>query len=192
MRTILTKMAILVIALAMVVGVAAAAPSQMRIEPQDATIPYDPDFVTYTVDVYDIYEPDIERRVIVTVDNCPGGDPMDLRFMFTNRSDTGVSSPWLSHGDTWNWGKPQGSHPTSGYGYENLTMKVKAVSGPEGTKYLINLTDRSFSPSEYGDHDTADGTTWATSIPEFATIAIPVATILGLLFFFNHRKRRKE
>ncbi|MCK4732138.1 MAG: PEF-CTERM sorting domain-containing protein [Methanophagales archaeon] len=29
-------------------------------------------------------------------------------------------------------------------------------------------------------------------IPEFATIAIPVAAILGLLFFFNHRKRKKE
>ena len=29
-------------------------------------------------------------------------------------------------------------------------------------------------------------------VPEFATIAIPVAGILGLLFFFNHRKRRKE
>jgi len=30
------------------------------------------------------------------------------------------------------------------------------------------------------------------AIPEFSTIAIPVASILGLLFFFNHRKRRKE
>ena len=29
-------------------------------------------------------------------------------------------------------------------------------------------------------------------VPEFTTIAIPVATILGLLFFFNHRKRRKD
>ena len=29
-------------------------------------------------------------------------------------------------------------------------------------------------------------------IPEFATIALPVASVLGLLFFFNHRKRRKE
>ena len=29
-------------------------------------------------------------------------------------------------------------------------------------------------------------------IPEFSTIAIPVVSILGLLFFFNHRKRRKE
>jgi len=29
-------------------------------------------------------------------------------------------------------------------------------------------------------------------LPEFATIAIPVASILGLLFLFNHRKSRKE
>ena len=29
-------------------------------------------------------------------------------------------------------------------------------------------------------------------IPEFATIALPAASILGLLFFFNYRKRRKE
>lgn len=26
------------------------------------------------------------------------------------------------------------------------------------------------------------------AIPEFSSIAIPVAAILGLLFFFNHRK----
>ena len=31
-----------------------------------------------------------------------------------------------------------------------------------------------------------------TPIPEFSIIAIPVAGILGLLFFFNHRKRRRE
>jgi len=37
---------------------------------------------------------------------------------------------------------------------------------------------------------------WATTgfeaVPEFTTIAIPVAAILGLLFFFNRRKQRKE
>ena len=31
-----------------------------------------------------------------------------------------------------------------------------------------------------------------TPIPEFSTIAIPVASILGLLFFFSYRKRKKE
>jgi hypothetical protein len=30
------------------------------------------------------------------------------------------------------------------------------------------------------------------AVPEFSTIAIPVASILGLLFFFNHRKRKRE
>ncbi len=30
------------------------------------------------------------------------------------------------------------------------------------------------------------------AIPEFSTIAIPIAAILGLLFFFNHRKRRRN
>ena len=31
-----------------------------------------------------------------------------------------------------------------------------------------------------------------TCVPEFSTIAIPVASILGLLFFFNYRKRKRE
>jgi hypothetical protein len=30
------------------------------------------------------------------------------------------------------------------------------------------------------------------SVPEFATIAIPTVTILGLFLFFNHRKHKKE
>ena len=33
---------------------------------------------------------------------------------------------------------------------------------------------------------------FTTEVPEFATIAIPVAAILGLVLFFNHRKRKKE
>ncbi|MBK5191151.1 MAG: PEF-CTERM sorting domain-containing protein [Methanosarcinales archaeon] len=30
------------------------------------------------------------------------------------------------------------------------------------------------------------------SIPEFSTIAIPVASVLGLLFLFNYRRHRRE
>ncbi|NQE44471.1 hypothetical protein C5S31_00430 [ANME-1 cluster archaeon GoMg2] len=37
-----------------------------------------------------------------------------------------------------------------------------------------------------GSHDVT------YNVPEFSTIAIPVAAIFGLLFFFNRRKRRKE
>ena len=30
------------------------------------------------------------------------------------------------------------------------------------------------------------------SVPEFAIVALPVVTLLGLVFLFNHRRRRKE
>jgi len=33
---------------------------------------------------------------------------------------------------------------------------------------------------------------WDYQIPEFATIAIPVAAILGLVLFYNYRKRKEE
>ncbi len=50
----------------------------------------------------------------------------------------------------------------------------------------------------YAENETMDvHTAWSHdgafyNVPEFATIAIPVAAILGLLFFFNHRKKRGE
>ncbi len=37
-----------------------------------------------------------------------------------------------------------------------------------------------------GSHDVT------YNVPEFSTIAIPVAAIFGLLFFFNRRKRGKR
>ncbi len=49
-----------------------------------------------------------------------------------------------------------------------------------------------------GDYDAAtdaldaDVDVGFEAVPEFSTIAIPVASILGLLFFFNHRKRKRE
>ena len=47
--------------------------------------------------------------------------------------------------------------------------------------------DGSLQSSTPNSHDSA-----SYNVPEFSTIAIPIASILGLLFFFNHRKRRKE
>ena len=43
-----------------------------------------------------------------------------------------------------------------------------------------------------GDALDSDVDVGFEGIPEFSTIAIPVASILGLLFFFNYRKRRRE
>jgi len=32
---------------------------------------------------------------------------------------------------------------------------------------------------------------WSYEIPEFTTVAVPIAAIFGLILLFNHRKRRK-
>jgi PKD repeat protein len=56
--------------------------------------------------------------------------------------------------------------------------------------YTVTLT----VTDNCGATDTATTTVTVSSenIPEFSTIALPVTAILGLLFLFNHRKRRKE
>ncbi len=70
-----------------------------------------------------------------------------------------------------------------------LELWVKAKSGaPVGAEYDIIIWDWG-----WGTHiDVSAATVTATNIPEFATIALPVAAILGLLFFFNRRKHKKE
>ena len=47
---------------------------------------------------------------------------------------------------------------------------------------------------EIGEDDAEIGASSTTinPVPEFTTIAIPVAAILGLLFFYNYRKRKEE
>jgi hypothetical protein len=75
---------------------------------------------------------------------------------------------------------------------EGTTANVEIIlSGQYGTTnvdYAIKAAGPTF-PVNYG---TVFGPSHEVPIPEFTTIAIPVATILGLLFFFNHRKHRKE
>ena len=54
--------------------------------------------------------------------------------------------------------------------------RTGSSSGNREEYHVVQIDDRDFT----------------TPIPEFTTIAIPVASILGLLFFFNHRNRKKE
>jgi hypothetical protein len=68
-----------------------------------------------------------------------------------------------------------------------LTVYVKAALGTEGNRYTMWYADMSSDKN-----DVVVATVQGTSIPEFATIAIPVAAILGLVLFFNHRKHKKE
>ena len=71
--------------------------------------------------------------------------------------------------------------------------------------FTINFEDppaAGFILYVYADNYLGGGDDWAHTawshdcgyyqVPEFTTIAIPVAAVLGLLFFFNHRKHRRN
>ncbi len=64
-------------------------------------------------------------------------------------------------------------------------------------KILMHIFDRNeCSKTPNDDDDGIPETCWrkpcTTIIPEFSTIAIPIAAVLGLVFFFQHRKRKEE
>jgi len=178
------KTTILLVAFSAIMsGIASAeCPELIHIEPSSAIIPYDPGFVTYSVSVYNITNTTATHEIKATVTGWGSGSADDLRFRFTN--ETGASSGWLSSGESWNWGTPQTGRD------ENLMMDVKAVSSaPPNNEYLIKVND---TGGEYsGGSEKASGTTMGTSIPEFATIAIPVAiALIGAFFFMRRRKER--
>nr|QNO57607.1 hypothetical protein LCMFKOLL_00003 [Methanosarcinales archaeon ANME-1 ERB7] len=93
-------------------------------------------------------------------------------------------------------------YPTSAY-YQLYIGVVPGEGKPIGLPYdsWENGASGEFhGPNRFTWHGHNDGTdecyyiyAWhKQEIPEFSTIAIPVASILGLLFFFNRRKHRTE
>jgi hypothetical protein len=110
-----------------------------------------------------------------------GGFTDDLQYRFTG--ETGVPSNWLSSGGTVEW--TDNSDP------DFVTLEIKALGpSPAGSKYNIRIDDSWDRGS--GRLDIGGCTIRVETIPEFATIAVPVAAILGLLFFFNQRRHTKE
>ena len=98
--------------------------------------------------------------------------------------------PW--HGNTDDVGNPQDNLNTFNLDAADVYIKVP---------FTINFKqppEVGFTLYIYAENDDTDVKTayshdgGITHVPEFSTIAIPVAAILGLLFFFNHRKRRKN
>jgi len=89
-------------------------------------------------------------------------------------------------------------------GYGNNTVSTSEVSYTQGqtTTLYVDITNNNAPPGDYiviftandGDKKCTEGTIKAclsSEIPEFATIAVPVAALLLLIFVFNQRKRRR-
>ena len=66
-----------------------------------------------------------------------------------------------------------------------------SINGAEVDIRTIEEGDWTFDTLQMGiDHWSCQWNYDSNQIPEFTTISIPVAAILGLLFFFSYRKRR--
>ena len=104
-------------------------------------------------------------------------------------SDISVEYQEQSPPGLWNPAPYQWTQETAADTYETLKVNLAlAPNAPNGADYTIVIIDAATGER----FEFAVASMGANSIPEFATIALPVGAILGLLFLFNHRKRRKE
>ncbi|MGB7001498.1 MAG: DNRLRE domain-containing protein [Halobacteriota archaeon] len=115
-----------------------------------------------------------------------------------------VSSSWTQSGITWNnaprdfaWISTTSVGPTDGidYCWDVTSAAQDAYAGGQPLSLALKLVDEtSVLPTER-HHDFIDRSiviTYDTVIPEFSTIAIPVAAVLGLLFIFSRKRKRAE
>ena len=86
------------------------------------------------------------------------------------------SSSWINPG-TWTQSGGVGDSAQLGISFSAIG------TAPVGTSYLLTIKD-----SAGGTDFTGTLTLTSTTIPEFPTIALPVAAILGLAFIFQRRR----
>jgi hypothetical protein len=103
----------------------------------------------------------------------------------------------------WKYGGPEGQW--NGVKGIKIDYEIETDVGTENSADVKIILEGNFDNDpnnvayaiKYGSQDPLSGdlngpVAVCAGIPEFSTIAIPVASIVGLLFFFNHRKRRIE
>jgi hypothetical protein len=155
-----------------------------------------------------------ETTWISTVSRDSGDKGISHWVVFWCNKDV-VKEVWVNNEDLtdkyeqdpgWEYMPADHPDPTTGlqgikidYGFDDLTTSVVVKIVLDG-----DYCDQTSETVEYAikhgnDHGNMvyPGTVFGPvvcdiPIPEFSTIAIPIASILGLLFFFNYRKRRKE
>ena len=171
-------------------GLAVASPESIGVSPGNQPLDLNQNPSSGTYSTYSIAVSDIQPlsggnthtiKATTTLIVSGAGNLNDLMFRFNHAGE--APSTWLLSGNTYTW--------TDGGGTtDSLTLDVMNTGSAENTKYQFKVYDS--HPIGAGS-DTGEGTVYGTSsIPEFATIAIPVAAILGLVLFFNHRKHKKE
>ncbi|MCK4542896.1 MAG: PEF-CTERM sorting domain-containing protein [Spirochaetales bacterium] len=111
-----------------------------------------------------------------------GAVTTDITITATERS--GVASASSTSSVTLYW--YQDTAGSGGYDYIDVAL---VSNGPAGAKYQLRMEDVGYSSVIM---DRSLEIKEVVNVPEFTTVAVPIATILGLLFFFNHRKHRRD
>ena len=166
---------------------------------------------TATADQLNIYDSGTTNAVI-NIDLVPGGPPVVKDLVASafiqgtgtqhNLSDSVIVSTntggALSNNIVIEYLEitPLGSWGTENYswtqnanagGSELLNIRFSAVTNaPVGSVYQIQIMD-----SVTGNIYPATLTITSTTIPEFPTIALPIAGILGLMFIISSRKKKE-
>ena len=136
---------------------------------------------------------------------CDDDDRHDIsNFVFAWCNKGAVKEVWVGNQDlTKEYQKDPGWDYGDFYGVHGIKIDYLVVKG-ESFLVTIKLEGDYCSNRDYvaykikADGNVYGGTVYGpvacncSEIPEFTTIALPIASILGLLFFFNHRKHRKE
>ena len=77
------------------------------VSPGNQTVPYGPDFATYTLHITGIVNTTASHNISTTIYTNPPGSSADIEFRFENPK-TGAYSGWMISGEKWNWGTPGG------------------------------------------------------------------------------------
>ena len=182
-----SMIALLVVALS--VSMAAADPESMHVEPGDLELTPNQDYTnpgaiytTYDINITIVGPPVGKGPYVHTiyavtdgVVGGTGGATTDLMFRFNYGT---YSSSWLNSGTTWPWNDTNNQ-------INLLTVDVLDTGSSTDAVYMFTVHDN----FTYGGAvDSAKGTVYAHAIPEFATIAIPMIALLGLVLYMRRKK----
>jgi fimbrial isopeptide formation D2 family protein len=113
-------------------------------------------------------------------------DTLPEETNFSSASDNGTYNSG-THTVTWNIGTVNAITKAC------VTVTVTVKSGTSSGSRINNSATLNYTYNNKHTKTTFNETEICeTQIPEFATIALPVASILGMFFFFNRRKRNNQ
>ena len=173
----MNKILLIAIALISVVGTAVAMPAEIDIEDGLVIIPDGIDVKSYTVLVYDI---DYSWALSQT------GFEAHTRTITVETTNSNLEARIHGNGADTTWtsnSKKSSTYTASPYNTYTFTLELKGTQS--GALSIYDNMGNVYDMSTGMDANVASD---SVAVPEFPTIALPVAAILGLAFIFQRRR----